>query len=145
MNYNIHNDYSEVTGIRNSNISEFSGEDFYHDKLNELFYQCYISGDHLYLSLDGGDDGYTPSFLDESIGNLVYDFSLKVVEEYLTIQSEWEPYWLDEIKTKTYPRWEERRINNEEPRITKSHEAWYRLANGKAEKKVWIEFHDENS
>ena len=103
MTFNIHKDYSEDTGIRHSKYSETSGEDFYHDKLNEIFYQCYTNNEELQLVLDGGDDGYTPSFLDESIGNLVYDFTLNVVRSFLKIVSTWEPYWIDEIEKKTYP------------------------------------------
>lgn len=140
MTFNIHKDYSEDTGIRHSKYSETSGEDFYHDKLNEIFYQCYTNNEELQLVLDGGDDGYTPSFLDESIGNLVYDFTLNVVRSFLKIVSTWEPYWIDEIEKKTYPKWESRRLKGERATITKSHDAWYRLIEGKVEKKVWIQF-----
>lgn len=140
MTFNIHKDYSEDTGIRHSKYSETSGEDFYHDKLNEIFYQCYTNNEKLQLVLDGGDDGYTPSFLDESIGNLVYDFTLNVVRSILQIVSTWEPYWIDEIEKKTYPKWESRRLKCEHATITKAHDAWYRLIEGKVEKKVWIQF-----
>lgn len=140
MRFNIHRDFSEDTGIRHSKYSESSGEDFYHEKLNEIFYGCYIRGEKLQLELDGGDDGYTPSFLDESIGNLVYDFTLDVVKSLLEIISEWEPYWIDEIEKKTYPKWEARRQKGEQATITKEHGPWYRLVNGTPEKKVWIQF-----
>ena len=140
MQFNIHRDFSEDTGIRHSRYSESSGEDFYHEKLNEIFYECYTRGEKLQLELDGGDDGYTPSFLDESIGNLVYDFTLKVVKAFLVIISEWEPYWIDEIEQKTYPQWETRRQKGMQPTITKVHGPWYRLVNGTVEKKVWIQF-----
>ena len=143
MVFNIHKDYSEDTGIRHSKYSETSGEDFYHDKLNEIFYQCYTQSEELQLVLDGGDDGYTPSFLDESIGNLVYDFTLEVVKSLLRIISTWEPYWIDEIEKKTYPKWEERRIKGEQATITKAHDAWYRLKDGKAEKQVWITYTEQ--
>ncbi len=140
MKFNIHRDFSEDTGIRHSKFSETSGEDFYHEKLNDIFYQCYTSGEKLELELDGGDDGYTPSFLDESIGNLVYDFTLSIVRSYLEIISEWEPYWIDEIEKKTYKKWETRRLKKEQAVITKEHGPWYRLVDGKIEKKVWITF-----
>ena len=138
MEFNIHRDYSEDTGIRHSKYSETSGEDFYHQKLNEKFYECYTKGDTLYLVLDGGDDGYTPSFLDESIGNLVYDFTLEVVKKLLVVVSTWEPYWLTLLEQKTYPKWERRRLSGEQAKITKAHGPWYRLVNGKVEKRVWI-------
>lgn len=143
MVFNIHKDYSEDTGIRHSKYSETSGEDFYHDKLNEIFYLCYTQSEELQLVLDGGDDGYTPSFLDESIGNLVYDFTLEVVKSLLRIISTWEPYWVDEIEKKTYPKWEERRKKGEQATITKAHEAWYRLKDGKVEKQVWITYTEQ--
>ena len=143
MVFNIHKDYSEDTGIRHSKYSETSGEDFYHDKLNEIFYLCYTQSEELQLVLDGGDDGYTPSFLDESIGNLVYDFTLEVVKSLLRIISTWEPYWVDEIEKKTYPKWEERRKKGEQATITKAHEAWYRLKDGKFEKQVWITYTEQ--
>lgn len=143
MIFNIHQDYSEDTGIRHSKYSETSGEDFYHDKLNEIFHECYTKSEVLELVLDGGDDGYTPSFLDESIGNLVYDFTLAVVKSLLHIVSDWEPYWIDEIERKTYPKWEVRRMKGEHATITKAHPAWYRLVDGVPEKKVWIVFTEE--
>lgn len=143
MHFNIHKDFSEDTGIRHSKYSDTSGEDFYHDKLNEIFYECYNRNEKLYLELDGGDDGYTPSFLDESIGNLVFDFTLDVVKSLLVIVSEWEPYWIDEIEKKTYSKWETRRIKGEDATITKIHGPWYRLVDGKVEKKVWITFNND--
>ena len=138
MEFNIHRDYSEDTGIRHSKYSETSGEDFYHEKLNDIFYKCYTEGEILHLVLDGGDDGYTPSFLDESIGNLVYDFTLEVVRNLLDVVSTWEPYWLTLLENKTYPKWEKRRQIGEQAKITKAHGPWYRLVNGHVEKSVWI-------
>ncbi len=138
MEFNIHRDYSEDTGIRHSKFSETSGEDFYHEKLNGIFYECYTRGETLYLELDGGDDGYTPSFIDESIGNLVYDFTLEVVKRLLTVVSTWEPYWLTLIEKTTYPEWEHRRLIGKHAKITKLHGPWYRLVNEKIEKRVWI-------
>lgn len=138
MEFNIHRDFSEDTGIRHSKYSETSGEDFYHEKLNEIFYECFSNEEELRLVLDGGDDGYTPSFLDESIGNLVYDFTLEVVKKWLVVVSTWEPYWLFLLEKDTYPKWEVRRLKGEQAKITKTHGPWYRLVNGTAEKKVWI-------
>ena len=138
MVFNIHKDYSETTGIRHSCFSDKSGEDFYHEKLNFIFYECYHKQETLQLVLDGGDDGYTPSFLDESIGNLVFDFTLAVVQEYLDIVSVWEPYWIKEIKEKTYPKWEKRRKDGWVPKKTKQHPEWYRLRNGQLDKRVWV-------
>lgn len=138
MEFNIHRDFSEDTGIRHSKYSETSGEDFYHERLNGIFYECFVKNEELRLVLDGGDDGYTPSFLDESIGNLVYDFTLEVVKRLLVVVSTWEPYWIALIEKKTYLKWEERRINGEQAKITKEHGPWYRLVNGTPVHRVWI-------
>lgn len=138
MEFNIHRDFSEDTGIRHSKYSETSGEDFYHERLNRIFYECFIKNEELRLVLDGGDDGYTPSFLDESIGNLVYDFTLDVVKRLLVVVSTWEPYWIALIEKKTYPKWEDRRLKGLQAKITKEHDPWYRLVNGTPVKKVWI-------
>ena len=83
MVFTIATDYSIVTGLRHCDVSECSGEDFYHKKLNQAFAEAYQKKDKLTLVLDGVLGGYTPSFLDEAIGNLVYDFGLKTVKQYL--------------------------------------------------------------
>lgn len=84
--------------------------------------------------------GYTPSFIDEAIGNLVYDFGLEVVKKTLSVVSEKEEQWKVFINERTYPTWEKRREKQEEPAITERHGSWYRLINGKLEEKEWIPF-----
>jgi len=138
MEISICRDYSQVTGLRHCSISDFSGEDFYHTKLNGAFASAYQAGKKLILVLDGTLDGYSPSFIDEIIGNLVYDFSLDIVKRYLTIVSETDARWNKLILEKTYPLWEERRKKNDEPKITERHAPWYRLVNKDLKKNIWI-------
>lgn len=138
MTFTICDDYSSITGLRHCSITDYSGEDFYHTKLNEAFAESYQKDDKLVLVLDGTLDGYTPSFIDEAIGNLVYDFSLDVVNKYLVVVSNNDSQWPFLLENKTFPNWEKRRKNNEAPVITKEHGAWYRLSKGKLEKRVWI-------
>jgi hypothetical protein len=139
MVFNVSKDYSPITGLRNSNISDHSGEDFYHDKLNEVFADAYKNKDKLELVLDGSLDGYTPSFIDEAIGNLVYDFSLEVVKRILVIISKSDAQWEVTVNQYTYPKWEKRRLKKNEPTITKKHGPWYRLMDGCLKKDLWIQ------
>ena len=136
----IAKEYSDITGLRYSNIMDYSGEDFYHKKLNEAFANAYRNGEELVLVFDGSLDGYSPSFVDEEIGNLVFDFSLAEVEKRLKIVSKNDARWLKLVCETTYPAWEKRRINKQEPTITESHGPWYRLVNGRLEEKIWIEY-----
>lgn len=138
MKFIISKDYSKITGLRYCNISDFSGEDFYHKKLNSIFKEVLDEGDKLELVLDGSEDGFGPSFLDEAIGNLVYDFSLEVVKKHLTIISEQESQWIKMIKDQTFPEWEKRRKEKKEPKVTEYHPAWYRKIGNTIESKIWI-------
>lgn len=141
MRFSIPNEYSNITGLRHCKTSDFSGEDFYHSKLNGIFADAYSKKETLELVLDGSRDGYGPSFLDESIGNLVYDFTLDIVEKWLVVISEREELWLDMIKDETYQTWENRRINGPKPKVTVQHEAWFRVQDdGSVEKRVWIPY-----
>lgn len=131
-------DFSEYPGLRHSKISEKSGEDFYHEVLNSAFSDAYSTGKRIEIDLDGVDS-YAPSFLDEAFGNLVYDFGEKNVEHLLTITSNEEPHWIQEIKGPTFKKWELRRKSKLEPKVTKVHEPWNRLVNGQIEVKVWMQ------
>ena len=113
MKLSIATDFSIVTGLRHCSKSEKSGEEFYHTILNKSFYEAICKGEDLYLDLDGTMDSYAPSFLDESLGNLVYDFSLSVVKQHLHILSLRNPSWMKMIEEETFPQWEQRRKNND--------------------------------
>jgi len=123
--FDISVDYSPFTGLRHCEYSENSGEAFYHDYLNQAFKDALDANEKLTILLDGGE-GYAPSFLDEAFGNLVYDFTLKIVKPNIILLSTQEPHWIDMIQNQTYLQWEERRIRNEPPKVTKQHKPWFR-------------------
>lgn len=137
MDFNIARDYSPYTGLRHAVNSDLSGEDFYHKKLNAIFADAYKKNEQLILDLDGSLDGYAPSFLDEAIGNLVFDFGLDIVKSILVLKSERESQWNYMVEQQTYPNWAKRIQENTPPKVTENHGAWFRLVNGELEKKVW--------
>lgn len=139
MYFSIPKEYSDVTGVRHCSISEFSGEDFYHKKLNAVFAEAFRLKEKLILDLDGSLDGYSPSFIDEAIGNLIYDFSPAVVESMLEIRSVSDDQWKTLIKEKTFPNWKNRYDRKEEPKKTEPHPAWFRLIDGQLKSEVWVE------
>lgn len=136
MEISILNDYSEYPGLRHCTISEFSGEDFYHKVLNRAFKQALDANEKLTVNLDG-TAGYASSFLDEAFGNLVYDYTLATVKSKVYIISEEEPSWKEMIETQTYPQWENRRVQNNGPKVTQEHDSWYRVVNNTIKKGVW--------
>lgn len=139
MTLNIAKDYSLFTGLRYCDISEHSGEDFYHKMLNTKFKEALDNKEKLIVILDDiEDDGYSPSFIDEAFGNLVYDFSEKIVRDNLILESERDPHIKFQIEEMTIPTWERRRKENIQPKKTSSHRAWFRLTKNGFEKKVWI-------
>lgn len=126
---NIRDEFGPVTGLRHCKISEKSGEEFYHELFNSFFKSALDSNVKLEVVLDG-IRGYSPSFIDESFGNLIYDFGEDLVKSNLVIISDSKPFWINNIKTETFPVWIERRKNNKKPIKTAEHEDWWRL-NGK--------------
>lgn len=133
----IFEDFSEYPGLRTINLSDNSGEDFYHKILNEKFYEAVSRNKKLVVDLDS-TSGYAPSFLDEAFGNLIYDFSRKVVENSLELISTEEPSWIEMLRDTTFNQWEERRVKNQQPKVFVKHKPWYRFVSGKYEKDVWI-------
>ena len=136
MEISVLNDFSEFPGLRHCNISDLSGEEFYHNVLNPAFEKAYSAKEQLIVNLDN-TAGYASSFLDEAFGNLVYDFSLDVVKSSVIIVSEQEPHWKEMIETQTFTQWEERRKGKKCPKVTKEHTAWYRLENNQIKKEIW--------
>lgn len=139
IEYIVSADYSRTTGLRHCDTSDFSGEDFYHTKLNFWFKEAYKEKKEIFVVLDGGDDGYGPSFLDEAFGNLIYDFGLSIVSKYLRIEATGDPLWKEEIENLTFPIWEQRRKDDKIPTKTVNHQAWYRLVGDALVQKVWIQ------
>lgn len=139
MKLSIATDFSSVTGLRHCAKSEKSGEEFYHTLLNYRFYEALQAKEDLELELDGTMDSYAPSFLDEALGNLVYDFTLVIVKQRLRLFSSRNPSWIKMIEEETYPQWEKRRKSNEPRTITAKHGDWYRCnADGMIEKGQWV-------
>lgn len=136
MNIKIATIFSEYPGLRHCTISEKSGEQFYHDILNEKFYESLLSKQKLSVDLDN-TAGFASSFLDEAFGNLVFDFTLEKVKKNIEIISTQEPHWKEMIMDRTFIQWEQRRLNQKNPVVTKLHNPWYRLINNEFEKKVW--------
>jgi hypothetical protein len=132
----IHKDFSEYPGLRNCNISDFSGEEFYHNLLNKAFKESIDKKEKLIIDLDY-TGGYASSFLDEAFGNLVYDFTINYVKNNIEIISTEEPHWIKMIEEKTFVEWEKRRKSKIKPKKTKTHEPWYRLTENGIEHKVW--------
>lgn len=131
-------EYSEYPGPRYSVQGESSGEEFYHKILNKAFYDAYNEEEVLTVILDG-TAGYASSFLDEAFGNLVYDFSLSVVKDYLHIISLEEPDWKEMIINESFVEWEKRRKQNSPPRKTSEHSAWFRLQDNELISNVWLQ------
>lgn len=129
-------DFDEFPGLRHCNISENSGEEYYHKVLNKAFKDAFEKNEELTVDLDG-TDAYASSFLDEAFGNLVFDFGLDNVKRLVRIVSEDEPHWIPMLKEKTFLQWEDRRKNNEVPVVTEMHEPWFRLVGDKIESKIW--------
>jgi len=130
-------EFSEYPKLRYISLSADSAEKFYHELLNERFAEAYQKGEKLEVDIDH-TAGYTSSFLDEAFGNLVYDFTLNVVQKHLVVKSLDEPYWKNMLTGQTFPEWEERRKKKQEPKKTASHQPWYRLIDNSLQKKAWI-------
>lgn len=132
----IYEDFSEFTGLRHCDISDNSGEEFYHKVLNKAFVEALEQKEKLIVNLDKVD-GYASSFLDEAFGNLVFDFTMEKVRKNIEIVSEQEPHWKKMIENRTYKQWEERRKKGDKPKVTANHQAWYRLHNNEFKLDVW--------
>lgn len=107
-------DFTENPGpryIRQDRIGDStSGEAFYIGKLNREFAKAFEEKKMLVLELDGVS-GYPSSFLDEAIGELVFDFTLDVVSKLLDFDTVMYKRRVRQVKEETYLQWEQRRIN----------------------------------
>lgn len=136
MEIKILNDFTEYPGLRHCSISEKSGEEFYHEILNQKFYEVYGKSEKLIVNLDD-TGGFASSFLDEAFGNLIYDFTLEKVKNKVEIISLQEPHWKMMLIDKSFNEWELRRIKNQNPKVTVTHKPWYRLVNNELKLDVW--------
>lgn len=136
--YIVSVEFSTITGLRYCSESDFSGEEFYHKLLNGWFAEAFSKKEQFKVILDGGEDGYGPSFRDEAFGNLIYDFSKAEVERWMVLEAPGDDLWREDIVDYTFEEWEERRKSGAKPKKTENHPEWYRLDNGQLDKKVWI-------
>jgi hypothetical protein len=120
----IANEFSQYPGPRYKSQGDDSGEEFYKKLLNKRFAEAYKKAEKLVVDLDGCA-GYATSFLDEAFGELVYDFSLKLVKEYLEIVSVEEPQWVEVIQRETFEEWEKRRVSKKKPTRQESFGLYY--------------------
>ena len=109
-------EYTEDPGPRykrqDLDDTDTSGEMFYIQKLNAVFVDCYEGKKELVLLLDGVS-GYPSSFLDEAIGELVYDFTLAIVKRILSFETVMFKRRAKQVVEETYPQWEERRLKKD--------------------------------
>lgn len=106
-------DYTEDPGPRykrqDKDGTTTSGEMFYVLRLNAAFVDCLEGNKELVLMLDEVS-GYPSSFLDEAIGELVYDFTREKVESILTFDTLMFKRRAKQVVDETYPQWEEKRV-----------------------------------
>lgn len=133
MKINILN-FSEYPGPRYKSQGNSSGEEFYIKVLNPAFAECYINKEILEVYLDG-TAGYPSSFLDEAFGELVYDFSLGVVERYLKIKTDRYLRHKSMILDETFPQWENKRIKKIKVKRTICNTSVFVLDTGNIKKK----------
>lgn len=105
-------DYTEDPGPRykrqDKQGEKTSGEEYYVTILNKAFADCIRENKILELYLDEVS-GYPSSFLDEAIGELVYDFTKKEVEKRLVFCTIMYNKRVQQVLNETYPQWDERR------------------------------------
>ena len=110
-------DYTEDPGPRYKRQDlegiDTSGEMFYIHKLNAAFVECLKDDKELVLLLDGVS-GYPSSFLDEAIGELVYDFTLEKVQSILSFETVMFKRRAKQVIEETYQQWEKKRVNKVE-------------------------------
>ena len=112
-------DFTEYPGPRYNNQGDDSGEDFYHNVLNIKFTAAYKAKVKLLIDLDN-TAGYLTSFLDESFGNLVFDFNKEVVKSIIVFKSKQEPDWIKMIEKSVYEDWSKRSASNIPPKKNKN-------------------------
>lgn len=134
MKINIR-DFSENPLLRHCDISDFSGEEYYHSVLNDAFKRALDKKEKLLVDLDGVA-GYAPSFLDEAFGCLVYDFTKDVVKANVQILSTDEPDWIEFLED-SFNQWEKRRCQKNPPKVTKEHHPWWKKGKNGFEYGTW--------
>jgi hypothetical protein len=101
-------DFTEAPGPRYISQGEHSGEQFYVEVLNKKMADCIKENKELDILLDG-TAGYPSSFLDQAFGELVYDFSKKIVDQRVNIVTTVNRRRKEKLENETYGQWEEKR------------------------------------
>lgn len=94
-------DFTETPGARYISDGPFSGQEFYETVLKLKFEEALKDNLKLVIELDG-TEGYATSFLDEAFRRLGEDFGMNEVWSKITIISNDEPDWVEEIKSYIY-------------------------------------------
>ncbi|MEP0984399.1 STAS-like domain-containing protein [Ekhidna sp.] len=107
-------DFTEYPGPRYKEQGDHSGELFYEKVLKpefDLILKKSQDSGSLHTLIVNLDDtaGYASSFLDESFGNLAYDYSETVVKKHLKLITKQEPDWNDMIFDETLPEWDQKK------------------------------------
>lgn len=106
-------DFTEYPGVRYKHQgNNDTGEDFYYEKVKPAFHLAIDQNKILEVDLDG-TAGYASSFLDESFGNLVYDFPYDEIIKRLQIKSDEEPDWIDIVENETLVEWKKKKNHNQ--------------------------------
>jgi len=106
-------DFTEYPGVRYKEQGDNdTGEDFYFKIINPSFQKALEENKMLEIDLDG-TAGYASSFLDESFGNLVYDFPYNEILSRLVIKSNEEPDWIDIIIKESLVDWKRKKDDNQ--------------------------------
>ena len=98
MRIKISEDFSKTPNARYKTDGPNSGEEFYEIILKKAFEKTFGNNEILEIDLDG-TEGYATSFLDEAFGRLARDFGSQKVWNKISITSNDEPDWIDEIKS----------------------------------------------
>ena len=115
-------DYTEYPGVRYKHqVNKDTGQDFYYDMVKPYFQKAIDSDKILEVDLDG-TAGYASSFLDESFGNLIYDFDYDKIFKYLNIKSLEEPDWIEIIFEETLVEWKKKKDENQPRKPENSYE-----------------------
>lgn len=113
-------DFTEYPGPRYIKQGFDSGEKFYQDFIKKEFTRAIEEKKELWVDLDF-TAGFPPSFIDETFGNLVYDFPLPEITKRLKIKTEEEPDWNDVVFKKVIPNWK-KKLDAGQPRKPQEYE-----------------------
>lgn len=98
MRLKISEQFSVTPGARYRSDGPFSGQEFFEDSLKPMFLEAQAANEILKVDLDG-TEGYATSFLDEAFGRLATEFGSEKAWKGITLVSNDEPDWIEEIKS----------------------------------------------